>query len=58
MMFADSIVLCGESWNEVDNWLLHHEKAPTPIALSIRQFLAEESISVMEESPYSKDLAL
>ena len=39
-------------------WLLHHDNAPAHIALSIRQFLAEKNIAVLEQPPYSPDLAL
>ena len=39
------------------SWLLHHDNAPAHNALSIRQFLAEKNITVLEQPPYSPDLA-
>ena len=45
-----------ELW-ETKSWLLHHDNAPAHNALSIRQFLAENNISVLEQPPYSPDLA-
>ena len=45
-----------ELW-ETKSWLLHHDNAPAPNALSIRQFLAENNIAVLEQPPYSPDLA-
>ena len=40
-----------------DSWLLHHDNAPAHNALSVRQFLAEKNIPVLEQPPYSPDLA-
>ena len=45
-----------ELW-ETKSWLLHHDNAPAHNALSIRQFLAENIIAVLEQPPYSPDLA-
>ena len=45
-----------ELW-ETKSWLLHHDNAPAHNALSIRQFLAENNIAVLEQPPYSPDLA-
>ncbi|XP_027233874.2 uncharacterized protein [Penaeus vannamei] len=45
-----------ELWQD-NSWLLHHDNAPAHSALSIRQFLAEKSIAVLEQPPYSPDLA-
>ena len=39
------------------SWLLHHDNASRHNALSIRQFLAEKNIAVLEQPPYSPDLA-
>ena len=39
------------------SWLLHHDNAPAHNALSIRQFLAEKNITVLEKPPCSHDLA-
>ena len=38
-------------------WLLHHDNAPAHNALSIRQFLAEKKITMLEQPPCSPDLA-
>ena len=45
-----------ELWQD-KSWLLHHANAPAHKALSIRQFLAEKNITVLEQPPYSPDLA-
>ena len=45
-----------ELW-ETKSWLLHHDNAPAHNALSIRQFLAENNIAVLEQPSYSPDLA-
>ena len=46
-----------ELWQD-KSWLLHHNNAPVHNALSIRQFLGEKNIAVLEQSSYSPDLAL
>ena len=38
-------------------WLLHHDNAPAHNTLSIQQFLAENNITMLEQLPYSPDLA-
>ena len=45
-----------ELW-ETRSWLLHHDNAPAHNALGIRGFLAKNSIAVLEQAPYSPDLA-
>ena len=45
-----------ELWQD-KSWLLHHDNAPAHNALSIRQFLAEKNMAVLEQPPYSPDLA-
>ena len=45
-----------ELWQD-KSWLLHHDNAPAHNALSIRQFLAEKNIAILEQPPYSPDLA-
>jgi len=40
------------------NWILQHNNAPAYKELSIKQFLAQKSITEMEHPPYSPDLAL
>ena len=45
-----------ELWQD-KSWLLHHNNAPAYNALSIQQFLTKKNITVLEQSPYSPDLA-
>ena len=45
-----------ELW-ETKSWLLHHDNAPAHNVLSMRQFLAENNIAVLEQPSYSPDLA-
>jgi len=40
-----------------DHWVLQHDKAPTPTALSIREYVAKKNIPVLPHPPYSPDLA-
>jgi transposase len=37
--------------------LVHHDNAPAHKALSVKQFLAQKSITVMEHPHYSPDFA-
>jgi hypothetical protein len=39
-----------------NNWILHHDSAPVHRALSVKQFLAQKSVTEKEHSPYSPDL--
>jgi histone-lysine N-methyltransferase SETMAR len=39
------------------DWILHHDNAAAHKALSVKQFLAQKSITEMEHPPYSPDLA-
>ena len=43
---------------ETRSWLLHHDNAPAYDALGIREFLAKNNVVVLEQPPYSPDLAL
>jgi len=49
-------------WKRPEFWrngsILHQDNAPAHIALSVKQFLANKNISVLEHPPYSPDLAL
>ena len=45
-----------ELW-ETRSWLLHHDNAPAHNALGIGEFLAKNNIAVLEQPPYSPDLA-
>jgi len=38
-------------------WMLHHDNAPCHKAVSINEFLAEKSIPVVPQPPYSLDLS-
>jgi transposase len=40
-----------------NDWILHHHNAPAHKALSVKQFLAQKSITEMERPQYSHDLA-
>ena len=42
---------------EMRSWLLHHDNAPAYNALGIRDFLAKNNIALLEQPPYSPDLA-
>jgi len=44
-----------ELWR--NSWILHQDKAPVHNALSVKQFLANKNITVIEHPPYSSDLA-
>ena len=46
----------GELW-ETRSWLLHHDNASAHNALEIREFVAKNNIAVLEQQPYSPDLA-
>ena len=45
-----------ELWDE-KSWVLHHDNAPSYNALNIWEFLAKINIAVMDQPPYSPDLA-
>ena len=45
-----------EVW-ETRSWLLPHDNAPAHNALEIREFLVKNNIAVLEQPPYSPDLA-
>ena len=45
-----------ELW-KTRSWLLHHDNAPAHKALGIQEFLAKNNIAVLEQPPYSPDLA-
>jgi transposase len=44
-----------ELWK--NGFILHQDNAPARTALSVKQFLAEKQIAVLEHPPYSPDLA-
>jgi len=45
-----------ELW-ETRSWVLYHDNAPVHNALGIQEFLAKNNIAVLEQPPYSPDLA-
>jgi len=45
-----------EMWSSSD-WFLHHDNAPTHMALSVQQFLVKNKITVIPHPPYSPNLA-
>jgi len=46
-----------ELW-EGRRWILHHDNAHAHSALIVREFLARNSITVLEHPPYSPDFSL
>jgi len=40
-----------------DNWIHHHDNVPAHDALRVHELLAKNSITKMDQSPYSPDLA-
>ena len=44
-----------ELWRK--GWNLHQDNAPAHNALSVKQFLANKNIPVLEHQPYSPELA-
>ena len=46
-----------ELWDEKAPKISHHDNAPSHNALSIREFLAKNNITVMDQPPYYPDLA-
>jgi hypothetical protein len=44
-----------ERW--LSDWILHHDTAAAQKVLSVKQFLAQKSITEMEHLPYFLDLA-
>ena len=46
-----------EKWQDND-WILHHNNAPTHTSHLVQQFLAKHSTAQLQQPPYSPDLAL
>ena len=42
---------------DLNTWMLHHDNEPAHSYLSVRCFLAEKNVSVLDQPPYSPDLA-
>jgi hypothetical protein len=36
-----------------DGWILHHDNAPSHMAMAVQQFLAEKKITLMPQPPYT-----
>jgi transposase len=49
-----SVFLCAITNN---SWILHHNNALAHTTLSVREFLANKQITVLEQPPYLPDLA-
>ena len=45
-----------ELWQD-NSWVFQHDNVPAHTALSIREFLTQKNIAVLEQPPYSPDLA-
>lgn len=43
-------------WKE-NSWILHHDNAPAHTALVVSQFLAKNSTNIINQAPYSPDMA-
>lgn len=43
-------------WKE-NSWILHHDNAPSHKAIIVNEFLAKNSTNLIEQPPYSPDLA-
>jgi len=57
MKFLEVVCRKGpELWP--NDWIFHHDNVPSQKKLSIKQFLAKNSITEMEHQSYSPDLAL
>ena len=41
----------------VNNWMLHHNNAPCPMAISVIEILAKKVIPVVPQPPYYPDLS-
>jgi len=46
-----------EKRRELRSWFLHYDNDPAHIAMGIHEFLAKNNIAVLEQPPYSPDLA-
>ncbi|UYV70067.1 hypothetical protein LAZ67_7001696 [Cordylochernes scorpioides] len=47
---------CPDLWKN-KNWLLHHDNAPAHTSLLVRDFLAKNNTLMLQQPPYSPDLA-
>ncbi|XP_037938203.1 protein GVQW3-like [Teleopsis dalmanni] len=42
---------------EANSWILHHDNTPSHKAIVVQEFLAENSTNVIDQTPYSPDMA-
>ena len=42
---------------EHNSWMLHHDNAPSHTAIIVKEFLAKNSTKVLDQAPYSPDMA-
>ena len=40
-----------------NSWILHHDNAPSHKAITVNKFLANNSTNIIEQPPYSPDMA-
>ena len=50
-------VVCARP-SSTNNWMLHHDNAPSHMAIPVIKFLAKNSIPAVPQPPYSPDLSL
>lgn len=43
-------------WNN-NSWILHHDNAPSHTSTIVREFLAKNSTNIIDQAPYSPDMA-
>jgi transposase len=46
----------SEKW-KTNSWFLHHDNAPAHRSVLVKDFLAKNSVTTLEHSPYSPGLA-
>ena len=46
----------SDLWKE-NSWILHHDNAPSHKAFIVNEFLAKNSTNIIEQPPYSPDMA-
>ncbi|GBN15896.1 hypothetical protein AVEN_144703-1 [Araneus ventricosus] len=51
--YGENDLICGKN----KSWLLHLENAPAPNSVSVKTFLANNGIHILENQLYSPDLA-
>ncbi|KYN22659.1 hypothetical protein ALC57_04936 [Trachymyrmex cornetzi] len=51
--FVEKGQICGKK----NPWILHHDNAPSHKAIIVNEFLAKNSTNIIEQPPYSPDMA-